>query len=72
MEGKPPDASSTIYTRDYLAMLGLGNLTTADLLKTRILPAMTKNMRRMPEAVQHIVSKASGAPPQPAPGVRPA
>ena len=59
LEGKPVELESTIYTRDYMAMMGLGDMTPGELLQSRILPSMLKNLRRMPEPIQRILTKAS-------------
>jgi putative nucleotidyltransferase with HDIG domain len=59
LEGKPVDPASAIYTRDYMATLGTPDMTPAELLNKRILPNLVKNVRRMPEPVQQIISRAS-------------
>jgi len=59
LEGKPVEPASTIYTRDYMALLGASDISPADLLKDRVLPALMKGLRRMPEPIQKILTKAS-------------
>jgi HD-like signal output (HDOD) protein len=58
LEGTPVEPASTIYTRDYMALLGT-DVSAADLLKDRVLPAMMKGLRRIPEPIQKILTKAS-------------
>ncbi len=61
LEGKTTEPASAIYTRDYMAMLGFGEVTPAELLRDRILPNMIKNARRTPEAIQNILANAAGS-----------
>ena len=58
LEGKPVEPASTIYTRDYMALLGASDVTPAELLKDRVLPGLMKSVRRMPEPIQRVTSKA--------------
>jgi HD-like signal output (HDOD) protein len=59
LEGKAVEPASTIYTRDYMALLGASEVSPADLLKNRVLPSLMKNLRRIPENIQQILTKAS-------------
>jgi putative nucleotidyltransferase with HDIG domain len=61
LEGKAVEPAAAIYTRDYMALLGASNVTPAELLKNQVLPSLMKGVRRMPEAIQRIISKASAS-----------
>lgn len=45
----------TIYTRDYMALLGLSETSPESLLKERILPSLIKNRHRLPEQIRHLI-----------------
>ena len=51
--GKTPTA--TIYTKDYMAAIGITGTTPEALLKERIIPVLTRNLRRLPHGVQMMV-----------------
>jgi len=61
LEGRPVEPASAIYTRDYMAVLGASDITPAELLKNQVLPSLMKGLRRMPEPIQRIISKASAS-----------
>ena len=48
----------TIYTREYMAVLGLPHASPSDLLKERIIPTLTKNRARIPEQIQGLIANA--------------
>jgi putative nucleotidyltransferase with HDIG domain len=48
------EPETSIYTRDYMAVLGLGNTTPADLLKDRVIPNLMKSRNRLPEQIRDI------------------
>jgi HD-like signal output (HDOD) protein len=54
---KPLDPCRTIYTTDYMAMLGFGSLKPAALLKERVLPNLVKNRTRIPPEIQSLILK---------------
>jgi HD-like signal output (HDOD) protein len=54
---KPVNPSRSIYTSDYMSILGFGNLTPGELLKKRILPSLTKNRIRIPPEIHSIILK---------------
>jgi HD-like signal output (HDOD) protein len=54
---RPVEPRKSIYTADYMAVLGFGNLTPAELLKDRILPALLKNRARIPLEIRSIIIK---------------
>ena len=54
---KPVDPIRSIYTPDYMAVLGFANVTPADLLKNRIMPSLSKNRTRVPPDIHSIVFK---------------
>src|SRR6266850_5642532 len=60
LAGQPIDPVATIYTRDYMGVLGLPYPTPADLLKDRIVPTLTKNRQRIPEQIQGLIFKTLG------------
>jgi HD-like signal output (HDOD) protein len=47
----------TIYTRDYMALLGLPETSPEGLLKNRILPNLIKNRHRLPEQIRHLIER---------------
>ena len=56
---QPIDPVNTIYTRDYMGVLGLASSSPAELLKDRVIPNLMKNRQRIPEQIQALISKAS-------------
>jgi HD-like signal output (HDOD) protein len=54
---KPADPIKTIYTQEYMNLLGFTNLTPADLLKHRIMPNLIKNRTRVPPDIHSVVFK---------------
>jgi HD-like signal output (HDOD) protein len=48
---------SIIYTRDYMAAVGI-NGTPEAFLKDRVIPALTRNLRRLPQGVQDMVKSS--------------
>ena len=54
---KPLDPSRSIYTADYMGLLGFGNLTPAELLRQRVLPSLTKNRNRIPPEIHSLITK---------------
>jgi hypothetical protein len=55
------DPIKSIYTPEYMAVLGFANMTPAALLKDRILPNLTKNKTRVPPDIHSIVFKPAPA-----------
>jgi HD-like signal output (HDOD) protein len=47
----------TIYTRDYMALLGLPETSPEGLLKNRILPNLIKNRHRLPEQIRPLIER---------------
>jgi HD-like signal output (HDOD) protein len=47
----------TIYTRDYMALLGLRETSPESLLNDRILPNLIKNRHRLPEQIRHLIER---------------
>jgi HD-like signal output (HDOD) protein len=58
LAGQPLDPVTTIYTRDYMGVLGLSYPTPAELLKERVIPSLSKNRQRIPEQIQGLILKA--------------
>jgi len=58
LAGQPAEPSSTIYTREYMAVLGLPHASPGDLLKERVIPSLVKNRQRIPEQIQGLISNA--------------
>jgi HD-like signal output (HDOD) protein len=54
---RPVDPIKTIYTPEYMTVLGFINTTPANLLKDRILPSLVKNRTRVPPDIHGIVFK---------------
>jgi len=52
----PPDA--TIYTKDYMKMLGIPSASPQDLLKERVIPSLTRNIHRLPREIQSLLGKS--------------
>ena len=61
LAGQPLDPSRTIFTKDYMALLGFGNYTPETLLKDRILPSLMKNRTRIPPEVHGLFPKPAAA-----------
>jgi HD-like signal output (HDOD) protein len=55
--GQPLDANHTIFTQEYMALLGYGQLTLEQLLKERVLPSLLKNKNRIPPEVQSLFTR---------------
>lgn len=58
----------SIYAKDYMAVLGMANTTPEQLLKDRIIPSLSRNMRRLPQHLQKHLSNYLPSV-QPVPGV---
>jgi len=58
LAGQPLDPASTIYTRDYMTVLGLSYPSPAELLKERVIPTLIKNRQRIPDQIQGLIAKA--------------
>ena len=56
--GTPGSVESTIYTREYMALLGIASPTPEDLLKTLILPSLTRNQQRLPKSLRTLIAAA--------------
>lgn len=59
--GQQPEPTRTIFTQDYLSLLGLGQWTPEQLLKERVLPSLLKNKNRIPPEIQSLFAKPSAA-----------
>ena len=59
--GQPLDPTRTIYTKDYMALLGFGDLTPEALLKERIVPTLMKNRTRIPPEIQSLFPRLTAA-----------
>jgi HD-like signal output (HDOD) protein len=57
MAGDPPSAERTIYTREYMGVLGLPQVNPEALLKDRVLPNLLRNRHRLPDQVRHLIEK---------------
>jgi HD-like signal output (HDOD) protein len=57
-----PDPSSSIYTREYMALLGLPYASPDDLLKERVIPSLSRNQKRIPEPIQGLLANALRSP----------
>jgi HD-like signal output (HDOD) protein len=55
---RPLDPIKSIYTSEYMSVLGFANTTPAALLKDRILPSLVKNKTRVPPDIHGIVFKS--------------
>jgi HD-like signal output (HDOD) protein len=58
LTGQPADPSASIYTREYMALLGLPYANPDDLLRERIIPSLSKNRQRIPEQIQALIANA--------------
>jgi HD-like signal output (HDOD) protein len=54
---KPLDASRTIYTSEYMTLLGFGNLGPKELLSERIIPSLTRHRARIPVEIHNLILK---------------
>jgi hypothetical protein len=54
---KPIDPIKSIYTNEYMAVLGFGNMTPHDLLHRHVMPVLTKNRTRVPPDIHNIIFK---------------
>ena len=59
LKRKNLDPSRTIYTADYMAVLGLGSLTPLELLHERLLPSLNRNRVRVPPEIHNLLFKPS-------------
>jgi len=59
--GQQPEATRTIYTQDYMSLLGFGQFNAEQLLKERVLPSLLKNKNRIPPEIQSLFTKPSAA-----------
>jgi hypothetical protein len=57
LTGQPVDPTRSIYTRDYMAVLGFANLTPEELLKDRVMPNILKHKSRIPPEIQSVFVK---------------
>jgi HD-like signal output (HDOD) protein/CRP-like cAMP-binding protein len=58
LAGQQADPSSTIYAREYMALLRLSDASPEDLLKDRIIPSLARNRQRIPQQIQGLISNA--------------
>ncbi len=58
--GQPLDPTRTIFTQEYMSLLGYGQLTPEQLLKERVLPSLMKNRNRIPPEVQSLFKPTLG------------
>ena len=58
---KSLDPSRSIYTADYLAVLGFGTMTPNELLHERVLQSLSRNRVRIPPEIQALVLKREPA-----------
>jgi HD-like signal output (HDOD) protein len=56
---RPVDPIRSVYTLEYMAVLGFANVTPGALLKDRIVPNLTKNKTRVPPDVHSIVFRSA-------------
>jgi HD-like signal output (HDOD) protein len=49
----------TIYTREYMGMLGISQANPESLLKERVLPNLLKNRHRLPEQIRHLIESGN-------------
>jgi len=61
MLGETVVPESMIYTKDYMAVLGITSATPAELLKDRIIPTLSRNLHRLPQEIQALVAPACTA-----------
>ena len=55
LTNKPVDPPKSIYTSEYMAILGFKNVSPADLLNERVLPSLNRNRIRIPPEIQSTV-----------------
>lgn len=61
LTGQPIEPVLTIYTRDYMALLGITSATPDQLLKERVIPNLKKSFSRLPEDIKSVISEACEA-----------
>jgi HD-like signal output (HDOD) protein len=59
--GQQPEPARTIFTQEYMSLLGFGQMTPEQLLQERILPNLLKNKNRIPPEIQSLFTKTSPA-----------
>ena len=59
--GQPIDPLRSIYTQDYMKLIGLGQFTPEQLFKDRVMPSLMKNRTRIPPEVQSQFGKVSAS-----------
>jgi HD-like signal output (HDOD) protein len=59
--GRPVEPARSIYTRDYMAVLGIQHGTPLDLLKERVIPSLVKNRQRLPEQIHDLIRKSAAS-----------
>jgi HD-like signal output (HDOD) protein len=57
LSGQPIEDAPTIYTRDYMGVLGLPYGTPGELLKDRLVPSLIKHRQRIPAQIQDLIFK---------------
>jgi HD-like signal output (HDOD) protein/CRP-like cAMP-binding protein len=55
--GEPLVPECTIYTRDYMGVLGLPQGDPEGLLRDRVLPNLLRNRHRLPDQIRHLIEK---------------
>jgi hypothetical protein len=61
--GQPIDPTRTIYTQDYMALLGFGSSTPEELFKDKVMPSLMKNSTRIPPEVRSLFVQVPAAQP---------
>jgi HD-like signal output (HDOD) protein len=56
IRGIPLLPESTIYTKDYMTLLGIPTQSPEELLKDRVMPNLTKNLKRLPKEIQQLLT----------------
>jgi len=59
LNGEALASTSTIYTSDYMALIGIAGITPEDYFKTRIVPALCRNKNRYAEEVQTAIARVA-------------
>jgi HD-like signal output (HDOD) protein len=60
--GHQPDPTHTIFTQEYMSLLGFGHMSPEQLLKERILPSLLKHKARIPPEIQSVFTKTASQP----------
>jgi HD-like signal output (HDOD) protein len=60
--GQQPEPMRTIFTQEYMSLLGFGQTKPEQLFKERILPSLMRNKNRIPPEIQSLFARTPAIP----------